>query len=572
LFREKEHTEVHVIGRTCGRLPALGVALTILLLAPPAAWPHAFGRVGVDHYVRVTPTRDALEVMHDVHLGEVPTAAIRARLDANHNGQLESEEIIGYLKKAALVYARTFTVIIRAGGRQITPLMMLSPDRPDGHCVYRFIDGEEGAKTFRMRWTFQTPWPDAFLTQAPGPLEVTVRRAAARGMASASWIFVTGSTIPPVRILKSDVPTERELPCPPDLTPTEPDVSKIPVVEAANFVCEVHAAPQTKDNLVLQQGVTNPANAGVAAALPTAAESRPDRSRGMQAKLEVPETRLRDKVLALLKPPLSRTTKILLIILAFVWGAAHAFSPGHGKAIAGTYLVSSRASYAQAVVLGVLVTVTHTALVIVLSIAALILGDRFVYPTWLQPLGAVIVLLVGVRQIVMGLLHAAGLHSHTHHHGHSHAHGHDHHSHDHHSHDHHSHDHDHGALEKHDHHHGDADGEPRACQAPVAFRDLAAVGVSGGMVPCPASIVLLLITWQLGLPVLGFLCVFTFSVGLASTLIGVGMLAVLGTRTIMRWLAKEDTSPNHLLSFENVVPILGGLLLTGLGLLMLLNK
>src|ERR1700687_1095713 len=119
--------------------------------------------------------------------------------------------------------------------------------------------------------------------------------------------------------------------------------------------------------------------------------------------------------------------------VAFVLGAAHALTPGHGKTIVAAYLVGSRGTIKHAVFLGAMVTFTHTVSVFLLGLATMFLFQYVVPEKMTRVLGAI----SGLSIVAIGAwmlykrVHAAG-----HHH---------HHSHDHHHHDHdHDHDHDHG--------------------------------------------------------------------------------------------------------------------------------
>jgi ABC-type nickel/cobalt efflux system permease component RcnA len=86
-----------------------------------------------------------------------------------------------------------------------------------------------------------------------------------------------------------------------------------------------------------------------------------------------------------------------------------------------------------------------------------------------------------------------------------------------------AHDHGHGR----DHHHHVPDG-------PVSLRALVALGVSGGIVPCPAALVVLLSAVAMGRIGLGFLLIVAFSVGLAAVLIGIGLVVVYARRLVAR--------------------------------------
>ena len=123
---------------------------------------------------------------------------------------------------------------------------------------------------------------------------------------------------------------------------------------------------------------------------------------------------------------------VLLLLAAFGWGAVHALSPGHGKAMVAAYLVGTRGSTRDAIVLGATVTVTHTAGVIALGAVALGLSawvlPEQLYP-WLTLASGLMVVSVGaavLRGRLRGFGHAHGPGGHRHDHGHDHHHEHDH--------------------------------------------------------------------------------------------------------------------------------------------------
>src|ERR1700722_19660527 len=145
--------------------------------------------------------------------------------------------------------------------------------------------------------------------------------------------------------------------------------------------------------------------------------------------------------------------------IAFVLGAAHALTPGHGKTIVAAYLVGSRGTLKHAAFLGAMVTFTHTISVFALGLATLFLTKYINQEKITQVLGAV----SGLTIVVIGgslfykrfqKLRADQAHERAHAHGHHHAHGHSHgRHHDHHHHDHphvHTHDHDHAHEHSHD--------------------------------------------------------------------------------------------------------------------------
>jgi len=200
--------------------------------------------------------------------------------------------------------------------------------------------------------------------------------------------------------------------------------------------------------------------------------------------------------------------------IAFVLGAAHALTPGHGKTIVAAYLVGSRGNLKHAAFLGAMVTFTHTVSVFLLGLATLFLFQYVVPQNVTQVLGAI----SGLSIIAIGgwMLYKRVRHSHTHSHVHHHHHEHDHvHAHDHHDHHHdHSHDHAHG-----DHSHTHMPDE-------ISWSGLAALGASGGLVPCESALVLLLTAIALRRVGLGLLLLISFSLGLALVLMGIGVLVI----------------------------------------------
>lgn len=195
------------------------------------------------------------------------------------------------------------------------------------------------------------------------------------------------------------------------------------------------------------------------------------------------------------------TTSFAAIVGALFWGAVHAMSPGHGKTLVGAYLVGSRATPKHAVFLGLTTTLTHTVGVFTLGLLTLFASRYIVaeslYP-WLNLISGVIVIIIGVNLLIRRLPH-------THHH-HEHHHHHHHHSHHH----------------EHEHHHHHLPPE----NTPITWHSLIALGVSGGIVPCPSAMVLLLSAIATGHIGFGLILVLSFSLGLAGVLTAIGLLLV----------------------------------------------
>ncbi len=295
------------------------------------------------------------------------------------------------------------------------------------------------------------------------------------------------------------------------------------------------------------------------------------------------QRRTKQLVDAISAPTVSPAVAILALLAAVVLGALHAFAPGHGKTIVGAYLVGSRSTPRHAVFLGATVTITHTLVVFAVGLGTLV-ASRYVVPETLLPvlslLSGLLVLGMGLvllmqrwkparRAIVGALLHRLeasldrrdgvrsgpryrrlsdaspagygfvsaaatprGAHRHAHAPGAGHVHPQDHgHAHA----DTHSHEHDHAHAHAGLHSHGGRAHShlpPATPDGRVTWRSLLALGVSGGLVPCPSAMVLLLAAIALGKTMYGLVLVVAFSAGLALTLIAVGLAFLYARR---RW-------------------------------------
>jgi ABC-type nickel/cobalt efflux system permease component RcnA len=218
---------------------------------------------------------------------------------------------------------------------------------------------------------------------------------------------------------------------------------------------------------------------------------------------------------------------IVLIALAVAvgLGAFHALEPGHGKTLVAAYLVGSHGTMKHAFLLGLIVTGAHTAGVYLLGAVTLYASQYIVperlYP-WLGVVSGVLIASLGAVLLVRRYLGKDWLSSHDHHHHADHSHGSDHHHHYHHHHHDHSHD------QGHTHNHHDLNRQ-------VSHRELLTLGVSGGIVPCPAALVVLLSAVSMQRIGFGLLLIVAFSVGLATVLITIGLLMVYARQFMSRF-------------------------------------
>jgi ABC-type nickel/cobalt efflux system permease component RcnA len=189
---------------------------------------------------------------------------------------------------------------------------------------------------------------------------------------------------------------------------------------------------------------------------------------------------------------LSALVILASLAAAFFWGMAHALSPGHGKTIVAAYLVGRRGTPWHAAALGGIVTATHTIGVFALGLVTLALSQFIVpetlYP-WLNLVSGVMVVAIGITVFRSRLRRRRG-----------HSHGHDHHHHD----------------------------------EQLGRGSLLAVGISGGLLPCPSALVVLLAAISLHRVAFGMILILAFSAGLALSITGIGLIAVFAKQVFRR--------------------------------------
>ncbi len=249
----------------------------------------------------------------------------------------------------------------------------------------------------------------------------------------------------------------------------------------------------------------------------------------------------------------------LFVPSAVLLGALHGLEPGHSKTMMAAFIVAIRGTLAQAVLLGLSATASHTDVVWVVALAGLYFGRSWntqATEPYLQVVSAV--LIIAVAAWMLWRTRQIGRERD----------GQDAHAHDHHDH-HHDHDHDHGRTHHHGHtnirahHYGRGHAHPaiggyqvfelvapgyqdphelahandirrRFANREVSTAQIVVFGLTGGLIPCPASITVLLLCLQLKKLALGATLVLSFSVGLALTMVAVGAVAALGVRHAAR--------------------------------------
>ncbi len=235
---------------------------------------------------------------------------------------------------------------------------------------------------------------------------------------------------------------------------------------------------------------------------------------------------------------------------AIALGALHGLEPGHSKTMMAAFIIAVKGTVRQAVMLGLAATLSHTLIVWLIALGGMYISARFtpeVVEPWLQMVSAVIILATafwmfmrtyrGEKNWLSEMQQESRTHSDHHH---SHEHDHDHH--------HHHAAHHHGHHDHHDDEYQDAHARAHAHEIKTRFSGGKATnsqvllfGLTGGLIPCPAAITVLLICLQLKAFTLGATMVLSFSIGLALTLVTVGVVTAVGLRQVSRrWQGLGD--------------------------------
>jgi len=576
--------------------PVTGLlVLAVLALAPLAARADTvaslLGNFTVNQYCGLRLSTAAVDVHYAVVFGQLPALRELHLADADGDGVTTQAERDAYIERLAPGFAEGLKLVVDG-----------SPVSLHARHWTSSLPTEQGGFSLRLDVDFS-----GLLPAAPTDARHTLTFTNQNYSGQIGWNEITVQAPPSIAVFDTDAfstsltagltAAVRELP------------STGPLAERSVHLSFVQGSAPPGAKVL-------PARAGTP---PRAAPLGAQDSSGNGETLWL-QRQTKNLVGLISAPHVAPHVALLALIIALVLGAMHALSPGHGKTIVGAYLIGSRGTPRHALFLGVTVTVTHTVGVFVLGFATLV-ASRYIVPERLFP---ILSLVSGLLVLGMGVFllaqrwraaqaydHHEASHSHAHadghhdHHGHAdhdhsdhaHAHhGHSHHRHTHeeHTHAHHSHSHEH----PHEHHGGHdqfhqdparsvssrapgaAQGEaaalthshggsvhshlpPGALADTVSWRSLLALGISGGLVPCPSAMVLLLAAVALNKTAYGLILVVAFSVGLATTLTLVG-LTFLYARNRFRTPAASSRWPQLLpVASAAAITLVGAVLSVG---------
>ena len=520
-----------------------GVTLLIALGAASPGSAHPLGNFSISQYSAIRITREAVELRYLIDMAEIPT--FQEMQDTGIVPEPGHPSLAPYLvrKAEALKEALRLEVDgqrleLRTGTRDVI-----------------FPPGAGGLPTMKLGVVYRAALPPA--ATGPSRLDYRDRNYPDR----AGWKEIIAAAEAGVRITRSTAPERdrsRELSdYPTDLLndpPQDREASVLFVRESPPPLVARSDTPAPPP--AARSGTPAPPSAAprTAARQPPGSEANPP-----MTAAEDPELRLRGNrrltprsAFTDLVQTKDRGAAIVFIALAVAaaLGAFHALEPGHGKTVVAAYLVGSRGTTRHAILLGLTVTASHTAGVYLLG-GVTLYASRYVVPErlypWLAVFSGVAIAVLGFTLFLRryGAQRANRPHIHSHDHGDTHAHPHD--------------DADH-------HHHGPGGHQHphpthREPDGAVSLPALLALGVTGGIVPCPAAVVVLLSALSLNRVGFGLLLIVAFSIGLAAVLIAIGILMVYAGRLMSRFGTDSPIITHWLPLTSSVVITIVGVLI-----------
>jgi len=446
------------------------VIFTLALAGFAAA--HPLGNFTVNHYSRIEVEKSQIKLRAVLDVAEIPTFQESQKIDADNDGKLSEAELDAYAAQITPDYIANLQLSV-----DDAPVAL----RSTGNNV-SLPTGSGNLPTLRIEWNLIGDLPD-FKDNVVHRLKFENKNHAER----IGWNEIVAGRVGSINIFNS-------------------------TAFGSGITDELKAYPGENLNAPLDERRAEFSFS--ASAIPQNAKPLQNRDGHTSAPMQ------KDQFAELIAIPEVTPSIILFgLLLAFGFGAMHALSPGHGKTVVGAYLVGSRGTIKHAIFLGAIVTVTHTLGVFALGILTLF-ASEYILPETLMPflsfISGLLVLFIGLTLFKNRLFSALGWKTDTHH-GHEHTPG------------------DNSQENRHFHDfekiHADGDlththgGSTHTHLPPesISWRSLLGLGISGGLLPCPSALVLMLSAINLNRVGYGIVLTLVFSFGLAATLTAVGL-------------------------------------------------
>ncbi|MBE7561135.1 hypothetical protein HS125_20165 [bacterium] len=515
---------------------SIRAGFNVLLLATlltPAVWSHPLGNFSVNQYSFFHFERDRIVLNYYIDFAEIPTFTELTYLDPNGDQVITDAERLHYLDtRQKELLEKLFMDISDVPVRFVLTRRSLVVPDPTSPTLIVSASLEVDLSSVRVGPTNQahyidqnfpdkTGWKQIAVTTGPG---VVITKDSIRERLSHINLF----NVPAIEYM-----TDREVYW--EFTLDSPPLYNEGWVAPATPVVTMLAGETIYQPTSLDPTTGEPVAATVLQSRP----ARPEMGRPSASS---------DKLIELMKNPHRGGWFFAIALgLSFIFGAWHALEPGHGKTVVAAYLIGERGTIRDAAMLGVIVTITHTGSVFLMWAGIYFLREIFseaIVFKWIEILSGFIILILGIWLIFYRWYNPLGRPAHVHGHGHEHGPRHS-----------------HGGLT---HTHGPG-GHTHEIPAGVSYRQLLVLGITGGIIPCPGAIVVLLIAMSQGLFLFGFSLILSFSVGLALVLMTIGILMV----TAKSFLDKHHVGEGFF--SQRILPVFSAVLITILGVFLTLS-
>ena len=523
---------MHRAGKRC-RFAA--ILLAILAGSLPAL-AHPMGNFSVNHYSGLKLSPEWLELRYIIDMAEIPT--FQELQAAGITADPKDPGVEPYLTNKAIEFGRGIT--LKIDGR---PLELECREQQ-----VIFPPGAGGLPTMKFGFTCRAPMRGI----AAGLHHLEYRDDNFPGRAGWKELIVNGD--PKLQLVSNAPQKDRSTELsnyPTDLLNSPPQDLQTSL--SFTMPAPIAAAPQTT---LAKSSQTLGRVSSVTAAVSITPKPLPEKIVRIEAA--VPPPRSSQLTANAQGTPRSAFTQLIsnrqlnlwfLITAALIavgLGALHALEPGHGKTLVAAYLVGSRGTAGHAILLGLIVTMAHTAGVYALG-AITLYASRYILPEKIYPwLGVVSGLVIAGLGLLLFLRRWVG---------------------------------DDASLREDHRHWYDIFASPQPSPAlvvgppgtaavparqAISLKQLLILGITGGILPCPAALVVLLSAIALHRIAFGFFLIFAFSLGLAAVLIGIGMIFVHAGR----WL--QGLNPRSAL-IRRHLPLLSAVFIFAVGVALTLQ-
>jgi nickel/cobalt exporter len=433
---------------------------------------HPMGNFSINHYTKISFERNGIRLSYIIDLAEIPT--YQELQQANVTADVADKAVKHFVESRGAELGRGLSLVV--DGKK-APLRLVSSQ-------VIFPPGAGGLPTMKMGFVYQAAYP-------PDHSSASLKYVDDNFPGHAGWKEIVAVANSGVTFTSSSAPhSDRSA----GLTNYPTDLLNSPPQDLSATMQFRYPFP------VKTQTIKPTTPAAVAA---PAAVTTPEPLHLQANQQATPRSAFTELITT---RSLSLWFLISAACIAFGLGALHALEPGHGKTIVAAYLVGSRGTAGHALLLGLIVTASHTAGVFALG-AVTLYASRYIVPEQLYPwLGVFSGLTIAGLGGYLFLRRWSGLDL----------------------------DHDHTAGQLHSHWFFSRKQDTPAPQPAkqVSLYQLFTLGITGGIIPCPAALVVLLSAFALHRIGLGFFLITAFSLGLAAVLIGFGLLMVYGRRLI----------------------------------------